>query len=77
MRIVLFECTSQYIVLEELEVTLKHCDALTASDDAWLFKLLTKGLARKHGLAATFMAKPYLQDAGNGMHIHFSIIDIV
>ena len=59
----------------QFEVTLKHCDALTASDDAWLFKLLTKGLARKHGIAATFMAKPYLQDAGNGMHVHFSIID--
>ena len=59
----------------QFEVTLKHCDALKASDDAWLFKLLTKGLARKHGIAATFMAKPYLQDAGNGMHIHFSIAD--
>ena len=59
----------------QFEVTLKHCDALTASDDAWLFKLLTKGLARKHGIAATFMAKPYFQDAGNGMHIHFSILD--
>ena len=31
----------------QFEVTLKHCDALKASDDAWLFKLLTKGLARK------------------------------
>ena len=59
----------------QFEVTLKHCDALTASDDAWLFKILTKGLARKHGIAATFMAKPYSKDAGNGMHIHFSIMD--
>ena len=59
----------------QFEVTLKHCDALTASDDAWLFKILTKGLARKHGIAATFMAKPYSTDAGNGMHIHFSIMD--
>ena len=58
----------------QFEVTLKHCEALRASDDAWLFKSLAKGLARKHGMAATFMAKPYLQDAGNGMHIHFSIL---
>ena len=60
----------------QFEVTLKHCEALKASDDAWLFKSLAKGLARKHGMAATFMAKPYLQDAGNGMHIHFSILNL-
>ena len=59
----------------QFEVTLKHKDVITASDDAWLFKLLIKGLARKYEMAATFMAKPYSQDAGNGMHIHFSIVD--
>ena len=60
----------------QFEVTLKHCEALKASDAAWLFKSLVKGLARKHSMAATFMANPYLQDAGNGMHIHFSILTL-
>lgn len=59
----------------QFEVTLHHQDALRAADDAWLFKSLVRGLARAHGFAATFMAKPYLDDAGNGMHVHFSVLD--
>ena len=26
-------------------------------------------------MTATFMAKPFLQDAGNGLNLHFSEID--
>jgi len=59
----------------QFEVNLNHQDALRAADDAWLFKTLVRGVARQHGCAATFMAKPYLQDAGNGMHVHFSVMD--
>ena len=59
----------------QFEMTLLHQDAMRAADDAWLFKSLTRGLARKHGMAATFMAKPYSDDAGNGMHVHFSVLD--
>lgn len=36
---------------------------------------MVKGLARKHGFAASFMAKPYDEYAGNGMHTHFSMLD--
>lgn len=61
--------------LGQFEVNLNHQDALRAADDCWLFKMLVKGTARKHGLAATFMAKPYADDAGNGMHVHFSVVD--
>ena len=59
----------------QFEVTLTHQAALRAADDAWLFKFLVRGLARKHGMAASFMAKPYVDDAGNGMHVHFSVLD--
>ncbi|MBB94262.1 MAG: glutamine synthetase [Rhodobacteraceae bacterium] len=59
----------------QFEVTLTHQSALRAADDAWLFKALVQGLARKYKMAATFMAKPYLDDAGNGMHVHFSVLD--
>ncbi len=48
---------------------------MKAADDAWLFKTLVRGMARKHGMAATFMAKPFADDAGNGMHVHFSVVD--
>ncbi|WP_170603819.1 glutamine synthetase family protein [Ruegeria arenilitoris] len=59
----------------QFEINLSHQDALRCADDTWLFKALTRGLARKHGFTATFMAKPYADDAGNGMHVHFSVTD--
>lgn len=62
--------------LGQFEVNLMHCDdALRAADDAWLFKMLVKGLARRHGFAASFMAKPYPEYSGSGLHTHFSILD--
>ena len=60
----------------QFEVNLEHVpDALKAADDAWLFKMLVRGLARNHGMAASFMAKPYDDYPGNGLHTHFSILD--
>ncbi|MEM6386381.1 MAG: glutamine synthetase family protein [Pseudomonadota bacterium] len=59
----------------QFEVTLTHGPALKAADDTWLFKMLVKGLARQFGMTATFMAKPFDGDAGNGLHMHFSITD--
>jgi len=59
----------------QFEVNLLHRNALDAADDAHFFKTLTRGIARKHGMAATFMAKPFADDAGNGMHVHFSVVD--
>ncbi len=62
--------------LGQFEINLMHgADALKAADDAWLFKMLVKGLARRHGFAASFMAKPYEDYAGNGLHMHFSVLD--
>ena len=61
--------------LGQFEINLLHGDAMKAADDAWLFKLLVKGLARRHGFAASFMAKPYPDQPGNGMHMHFSVLD--
>ena len=62
--------------LGQFEINLMHCDdALRAADDAWLFKMLVKGMARKHGFAASFMAKPYEEYSGSGLHVHFSVLD--
>ena len=61
--------------LGQFEVNMTHRDAMAAADDVFLFKALVRGLARKHGIAATFMAKPFAEDAGNGMHVHFSVLD--
>ncbi|MEM9796076.1 MAG: glutamine synthetase family protein [Pseudomonadota bacterium] len=60
----------------QFEINMMHqADALKAADDAWFFKLLVRGLARRHGFAASFMAKPYPDYAGNGLHVHFSVLD--
>lgn len=62
--------------LGQFEINLVHvADPLRAADDAWLFKQLVKGLARRHGFAASFMAKPYEDYSGSGMHAHFSVLD--
>lgn len=60
----------------QFEINLMHqADPLKAADDSWLFKLLVKGLARQYGFAGSFMAKPYEEWNGSGMHMHFSILD--
>ncbi|WP_120501818.1 glutamine synthetase family protein [Roseovarius sp. EL26] len=69
------QTTTSEAGIGQFEVTLNHQDALRAADDTWLFKTLIRGLARKHGFAATFMAKPFADDSGNGMHMHFSVLD--
>jgi len=70
------DTTTSETGLGQFEVNLMHCDdALRAADDAWFFKMLVKGLARRHGFAASFMAKPYQDYSGSGLHTHFSVLD--
>ena len=59
----------------QYEINLLHRAALEAADDAWLFKIMLRGVARRHGFAASFMSKPYPDHPGNGMHVHFSVLD--
>tara|TARA_B100001063_G_scaffold149903_1_gene139866 strand:+ start:142 stop:999 length:858 start_codon:yes stop_codon:yes gene_type:complete len=61
--------------LGQFEVNLNHGNALKIADDTWLFRQATRGVALKHKMRATFMAKPYAHEAGNGLHVHFSILD--
>ncbi|OUD09294.1 glutamine synthetase [Marivivens niveibacter] len=70
------EAATSEVGIGQFEINLCHIeDALKAADDAYLFKMLVRGLARKHGMAASFMAKPYEDYAGNGLHVHFSVQD--
>lgn len=56
------------------EINTEHVDdPVTACDHGMLLKRIVKGVARKHGLAATFMAKPFGEHAGSGLHIHTSV----
>ncbi|MEM7091141.1 MAG: glutamine synthetase family protein [Pseudomonadota bacterium] len=60
----------------QFEINLLHCDdPLKAADDAVLFKTIVRGVAAKHGYASTFMAKPFGDSSGSGLHVHFSLLD--
>jgi glutamine synthetase len=60
----------------QMEIVLRHrSDVLKACDEAIMLKRLIKATAEKHGLAATFMAKPYSAWTGSGMHVHVSLAD--
>jgi glutamine synthetase len=60
----------------QLELTLHHQDdALRAADQAVMYKRAAKGVALNHGCEATFMAKPFIDQAGSGFHIHVSFND--
>jgi glutamine synthetase len=58
------------------EVNLRHvADARAACDQAIRFKRIVKGVAHRNGVEATFMAKPYADAPGSGMHLHASVLD--
>jgi glutamine synthetase len=57
----------------QAEVNLRHARALAAADQAARFKYATRELARRAGALATFMAKPFGDQAGNSMHLHVSL----
>lgn len=60
----------------QFEVNLKHQnDALLAAHHAVLLQQVVKAAARANGFDATFMAKPYADRAGSGLHIHLSLLD--
>ncbi len=57
----------------QVEVNLQYGPAMDVADRTMLFKYVVREVARQQGMRATFMAKPYMGDAGNGMHIHHSL----
>jgi len=60
----------------QFEFNLMHqADALKAAEDTVFFKQIIRNVARRHGHLACFMAKPYPDYAGNGLHVHFSMLD--
>ena len=54
---------------------LHHDDALLMADQTFLLKRLIKNCARQFNMNASFMAKPFSEEAGNGMHVHLSVVD--
>jgi glutamine synthetase len=59
----------------QLEVNFMHDDAMSRADQAFLFKRTMREAALRHGVYATFLAKPMENEPGSSMHIHQSIVD--
>ncbi len=60
----------------QFEINLAHVeDPLAAADHAIMLRRAIRGVARKHGVDACFMAKPYGDQSGSGQHFHVSLLD--
>ncbi|MEH6434931.1 glutamine synthetase family protein [Massilia sp. DD77] len=61
----------------QMEINFAHGDALELADRVFLFKRAVRETALRHGIFATFMAKPMETEPGSAMHVHQSVVDIV
>ena len=59
----------------QFELTLRYDDALTAADDAFLFKVMAREVAASRGMLLTFMGKPINDRGGSGLHVNLSFND--
>ena len=59
----------------QMEINFSHGDPMDLADRVFLFKRAVRETALRHGIFATFMAKPMEQEPGSAMHIHQSIVD--
>ena len=57
----------------QVEVNIRYGSAMIAADRVVMFRSLVKQLAARHGLNATFMSKPFIDESGNGFHLHYSL----
>jgi glutamine synthetase len=60
----------------QFEFDFSYTNALGMADRFVLWRLMTKLVARRHGLQATFMPKPYGDRTGNGGHFNMSLADL-
>ena len=55
------------------EITYKYSDAIRSCDNLILGMMITKEVARRHDMYATFEPKPFDGVAGNGLHTNISL----
>jgi glutamine synthetase len=61
-------------IMEQLEIDWRYAPALQAADNELLARIMIKETFRRHGLEATFSAKPMDLVAGSGEHTHVNIV---
>jgi len=54
------------------EVNIRYKEVMPAADECFLFRLLVKEIAARHGQLATFMGRPFNDRGGSGLHLNFS-----
>jgi glutamine synthetase len=59
----------------QFEINFRHGDPVLCCDEVLVFKRLVRDVARRHGLLATFMAKPIAGQPGSSMHFHISAVE--
>ena len=57
------------------ELSIAHAPALDAADRQVFYRETVRAVAHRHGLVASLAPKPFVDQAGNGAHIHFSLWD--
>jgi glutamine synthetase len=55
------------------EIDLRYTDAMTMADTVMTTRMVIKELARREGVFASFMPKPFGGVPGSGMHTHISL----
>ena len=59
----------------QMEINFRHGDPMRLADEVFVFKRTVRETAYKHGIYATFMAKPMQREPGSAMHIHQSVLN--
>lgn len=59
----------------QFEFNITHGDPVVVADQSFIFKRIVKQTAIRHGMFASFMAKPYPDQFGSAMHIHQSVVN--
>ena len=57
------------------ELSIGHAPALEAADRQVFYRETVRAVAHRHGLWASLAPKPFIHQAGNGAHIHWSLWD--
>lgn len=57
------------------EISIRHAPALRAADNQIAVRETVKAIAARHGLVASFAAKPFSDQIGSGAHVHLSLWD--
>ncbi|AQQ67724.1 glutamine synthetase [Microbulbifer agarilyticus] len=60
----------------QMEINFLHGDPLKLADQVFTFKRTVRETALRHGIYATFMAKPMADEPGSALHLHQSIVDV-